>query len=172
MRALSLLLPIAVFAQTAAIESDRAVDFSKFHTFAIRDAEFTIKHVRMDSEPVRARLNAEIRKELEGKGLRFADAGKADIDIRYSLHTEETSRITRSASRARDRVDRDGRVRYSEAKLLIALRDTSTGSLLWRAYAKAEEKQNYAGRTSASLMELKLDQMVRKSFAKYPVKAK
>jgi hypothetical protein len=55
------------------------------------------------------------------------------------------------------------RVPYSEGTLVIDLRDPSTRSLVWRAIA-TEEKSD------ATKIEGKLDDMVKKSFNKYPPK--
>jgi len=65
----------------------------------------------------------------------------------------------------RGRGTRFVRVPFTEGTLVIDLRDPSTRSLVWRAIAR-EDKSN------AAKVEGKLDDMVRKSFDKYPPKAK
>jgi hypothetical protein len=55
------------------------------------------------------------------------------------------------------------RVPYNEGSLVIDLRDPSTRSLVWRSIASDSE------RDPAKLAD-KLDDMVRKSFEKYPPK--
>jgi hypothetical protein len=57
------------------------------------------------------------------------------------------------------------RVPYTEGTLVIDLRDPSTRSLVWRAIAREDKKD-------AAKVEAKLDDMVRKSFDKYPPKVK
>ena len=57
------------------------------------------------------------------------------------------------------------RVPYTEGTLVIDLRDTSTRSLAWRAIAREDK-------SDAAKIEGKLDDMVKKSFGKYPPKAK
>ena len=52
---------------------------------------------------------------------------------------------------------------YAEGTLVIDLRDPTTRSLVWRAIA-SEEKSD------SSKIEGKLDDMVKKSMAKYPPK--
>ena len=55
------------------------------------------------------------------------------------------------------------RVPYAEGTLVIDLRDTAKKSLVWRAVA-VEEKQD------PMKLQGKLDDMVKKSFEKYPPK--
>jgi hypothetical protein len=57
------------------------------------------------------------------------------------------------------------RVPYTEGTLVIDLRDTSTRSLVWRAIARQDK-------SDAAKIEGKLDDMVKKSFDKYPPKAR
>jgi hypothetical protein len=56
-------------------------------------------------------------------------------------------------------------VPYTEGTLVIDLRDGTTHSLLWRGIAR-EDKGD------AAKLQGKLDDMVRKSFDKYPPKPK
>jgi hypothetical protein len=55
------------------------------------------------------------------------------------------------------------RVPYAEGTLVIDLRDPRTHSLVWRAIATVEKND-------ASKIKGKLDDMVSKSFKKYPPK--
>lgn len=55
------------------------------------------------------------------------------------------------------------RVPYAEGTLVIDLRDTSTRSLVWRGIASVQKND-------ASKLRGKLDDMVGKSFKKYPPK--
>lgn len=57
------------------------------------------------------------------------------------------------------------RVPYTEGTFVIDLRDPTTRSLVWRAIARAEK-------SNAAQIEAKLDDMVKKSFEKYPRKPK
>ena len=55
------------------------------------------------------------------------------------------------------------RVPFTEGTLVIDLRDPATHSLVWRAIAREDKRD-------PSKIEGKLDDMVKKSFAKYPPK--
>ncbi len=57
------------------------------------------------------------------------------------------------------------RVPYTEGTLVIDLRDPSTRSLVWRAIAREQK-------SDAAKIEGKLENMVKKSFDKYPPKMK
>ena len=57
------------------------------------------------------------------------------------------------------------RVPYAEGTLVIDLRDPSTRSLVWRAIATEEQRD-------PTKLQGKLDNMVKKSFEKFPPKLK
>jgi hypothetical protein len=81
--ALGMLIACSAFAQKIEIESDATVDFSKFKTFAIRDARLNSKNPSLNSELVRKRLDADIQKYLGAKGLTFVASGPSDLNVRY-----------------------------------------------------------------------------------------
>jgi len=162
---LVILFSSLVFAQKIEIESDQAVDFSKFKTFAIRDGRLNSKNPSLNNELVRKRLDADIQKSLEAKGLRFVVSGASDLNVRYTLGA--VRKVEREVYPAgwRGWGTRVVRVPYTEGTLVIDLRDPSTRSLVWRAIAREEK-------SDAAKVEGKLDDMVRKSFDKYPPKIK
>lgn len=161
--ALGFLLAMAAHAQKVEVEFDQNVDFSKFKTFAIREGKLNSKNPSLNSDLVRKRIDGDIQKYLEAKGLEFAGEGRADLNVRYTLGAGRT--VTREAYPAgwRGLGTRVVRVPHTEGTLVIDLRDSATKSLVWRAIAR-EEKSN------ASQVEGKLDDMVRKSIEKYPPK--
>jgi Domain of unknown function (DUF4136) len=162
---LGLLVTLAAFAQKIEIESDQAVDFSKFKSFAIRDARLNSKNPSLNSDLIRKRLNADIQKSLEAKGLTFVASGPSDLNIRYTLGAAR--KVEREVYPAgwRGWGTRVVRVPYTEGTLVIDLRDPSTRSLVWRAIAREHK-------SDAAKIEGKLDDMVKKSFDKYPPKMK
>jgi hypothetical protein len=162
---LGLLAAMAAHAQKIEVEFDQNVDFTKFKTFAIRDGKLNSKNPSLNSELVKKRIDAEIQKYFEAKGLEFAGEGRSDLNVRYTLGAART--VTREAHPAgwRGMGTRVVRVPHTEGTLVIDLRDSATKALVWRAIAR-EEKSN------ASQVEGKLDDMVRKSIEKYPPKLK
>jgi hypothetical protein len=163
--ALGMLLALAAFAQKIEIESDAAVDFSKYKTFAIRDGRLNSTNPSLNSELVRKRLEADIEKYLGAKGLTFVPKELADLNVRYTLGAARKTEVEAYPAGWRGWGTRYVRVPYTEGTLVIDLRDPSSRSLVWRAIAREDK-------SDASKVEAKLDDMVKKSFNKYPPKAK
>ncbi len=163
--ALAGLLPLLMFAQKIEIESDQAVDFTKFKTFAIRDGRLNSKNPSLNSELVRKRIDADIKRALTSKGLTFVPSGVSDLNIRYTLGAGRKMETESYPAGWRGWGTRVVKVPYTEGTLVIDLRDPSTRSLVWRAIAREEKKD-------VSKLEGKLEDMVKKSFDKYPPKAK
>ena len=165
MLVLGLFLALTALAQKIEIESDQAVDFSKFKTFAIRDSRLNSKNPSLNNDLVRRRIDAGIRKALEAKGLAFVDSGQSDLNVRYTLGAVRKTELEAYPAGWRGWGTRVVRVPYTEGTLVIDLRDPSTRSLVWRAIARQDKGD-------AAKLEGKLDDMVRKSFDKYPPKGK
>jgi len=163
--ALGCLFVLGALAQKIEIESDASADFTRFKTFAIRDARLNSKNPSLNSELVRKRLNADIQKALEAKGLTFVESGRSDLNVRYTLGAVRKVETEAYPAGWRGWGTRVVKVPYTEGTLVIDLHDPSTRSLVWRAIARQEK-------SDAAKIEGKLDDMVRKSFDKYPPKAK
>jgi hypothetical protein len=162
---LGLLLASGAFAQKIQIESDAAVDFARFKTFAIREERLNSANPALNSELVKKQISGDIQKALEAKGLVFVPSGKSDLNVRYTLGAVRKTEIDTYPAGWRGWGTRVVRVPYTEGTLVIDLRDPSTRSLVWRAIAR-EDKGD------PSKIQGKLDDMVKKSFEKYPPKAK
>jgi hypothetical protein len=158
----SLLFTHSAWAQTVTIEFDQAVDFSKYKTFAIRAGELNSTNPALNSDLVKKQIENDIRRALEARGLEEA-SGRSDLNIRY--HFGAARKVEREVYPAGwyGLGRRVVRVPYSEGTLVIDLRDPSTRSLVWRAIS-TEEKSD------ATKIQGKLDDMVKKSFDKYPPK--
>ena len=162
---IGLLLASGAFAQKIQIESDGAVDFLQFKTFAIRDERLNSTNPALNNELTKKHINTDIQKALEAKGLVFVPSGKSDLNVRYTLGAVRKTEVDTYPAGWRGWGTRVVRVPYTEGTLVIDLRDPSTRSLIWRAIAR-EDKGD------ADKIEGKLDAMVKKSFDKYPPKAK
>jgi hypothetical protein len=162
--ALALLAALALSAQKVDVEFDKSAGFSTYRSFAIRDGRLNSKNPLLNSELIRKKLDGDIQKALEAKGLRFVGSGSSDLNVRYSLGSaqrRESEMVpTGPFGRARLR-----RVAYLEGTLVIDLRDSASKSLVWRSVAREQRK-------AAADIEGKLDDMVRKSIDKYPPKLK
>ena len=163
--ALAALCTFGAFAQKINIEADPAANFSRFHTFTIREGRVNSRSPLLNSDLTRKRLDADIQRFLSARGLTFVPSGRADLNVRYTLGAARKDEVEAYPAGWRGWGTRVVRVPYTEGTLVIDLRDPATHSLVWRAIAR-EEKRDPAK------VEGKLDDMVRKSFAKYPPKMK
>ena len=161
--ALALLLAAPAIAQKIEIEADAAADFTHYRTFAIRDGRLNSKNPSLNNELVRKRIEADIIKALQSKGLTLVSEGRTDLNVRYTLGAARQVETEAYPAGWRGWGTRIVRVPFTEGTLVIDLRDPTTRSLVWRAIAR-EDKSN------ASQVEGKLDDMVRKSIDKYPPK--
>ena len=152
------------WAQKVDIESDDSIDYSKYKTFRIGEGQLKSKAPSLNSDLTRRKIEGEIRKRLIEKGLSEA-SGQADLNVVFRLGSARRNEVEafpagRYGLRTRRVVNQ-----YTEGTLIIDLRDTSKRELVWRAVA-VEEKGD------PSKIADRLDDMVRKSFDKYPPKKK
>jgi hypothetical protein len=159
---LGLIAAGGAMAQKVTIESDRNADFSKYKTFAIRNGELNSKNPALNSDLVKKQIEADIIKDLTARGLTEA-SGRADLNVVYRFGSARKTEVETYPAGWYGWGTRVVRVPYSEGTLVIDLRDPATRSLVWRAIA-SEEKSD------ATKIQGKLDDMVKKSFEKYPPK--
>jgi hypothetical protein len=160
--ALALVAALApwAFAQKITTEFDETVDFSRFKTFDVREGQLNSGSPALNSELTKKRLEMEIQRALTARGLTRA-SGRADLNVFFSLGAQRRVETETYPAGWRGLRTRVARVPHAEGTLVIDLRDPTTRSLVWRGIATEEEPN------PAKLSE-KLDDMVRKSFAKYP----
>ena len=159
---LSLIFVPGAFAQKITVEFDQAVDFSKFKTFAIRDGQLRSPSPALNSELTKKRIEAEIERALTAKGLTKA-TGTTDLNVFYTLGSLRRMETETYPAGWRGRGTRVVRVPNTEGNLVIDLRDPTTRSLVWRGIATEEQ-------SNPSKLADKLDDMVKKSIARYPPK--
>ena len=159
---LGLLAAHGVFAQKITVEFDRDIDFSKYKTFAIRDGQLNSRSPALNSELVKKRIESDIERALTAKGLELT-TGRADLNVGYRFGALKKIELERYPAGWYGLGTRIVRVPFAEGTLVIDLRDPTTRSLVWRGIA-SEEKSD------ATKIEGKLDDMVKKSFDKYPPK--
>jgi hypothetical protein len=162
---IGLLIATAALAQKIEIESDQAADFTRYHSFAIRDGRLNSRNPSLNNDLIRKRIEADIQKYMEAKGLTFIPEGRADLNVRFTLVAARKVEAEVYPAGWRGWGTRVVRVPYTEGTLVIDLRDPSTRSLIWRAIAREDK-------SDAAKVESKLDDMVKKSFEKYPPKPK
>src|SRR5271165_2666859 len=81
---LSLLGTHGAFAQKVTVEFDRAADFSKYRTFAIRNGQLNSKNAALNSDLVKKQIEADIEHDLTAKGLTKA-TGPSDLNVRFTF---------------------------------------------------------------------------------------
>jgi hypothetical protein len=162
---LILLAGVSAFAQKITVEFDQAADFTRYKTFAIRDGQLNSKNPALNSELVKKQIEADIARNLAAKGLQMVASGPADLNVRYRFGSARKTEVDAYPAGWRGWGTRVVRRPYTEGTLVIDLRDPSTKSLVWRGIA-SEDKGD------ASKVQGKIDDMVKKSFDKYPPKVK
>jgi len=162
---LGLLAAQSARAQKITMEFDQSIDFSRYKTFAIRDGQLSSGNPALNSPLVKKQIEADIENDLTKKGLTMATTGTADLNVRYTFGAARKTEIEAYPAGWYGRGTRYVRVPYAEGTLVIDLRDPTNHSLVWRAIA-AEDKSD------ATKIQGKLDDMVKKSIDKYPLKKK
>ena len=161
---LAVLVASGALAQKITVEFDRAANFGKYHTFAIRGGQLNSKNPALNSDLVKKQIESDIARNLTARGLTPAD-GPADLNVRYHFGSARKTEVEAYPAGWRGWGTRVVRVPYAEGTLVIDLRDAGTRSLVWRGIA-AEENRD------PTRISGKLDDMVRKALAKYPPKMK
>lgn len=154
---------LGAWAQKVNVEFDQGIDFSKYKTFAIRAGNLNSKSPALNSELVKKQIDADIERSLTARGLELV-TGRSDLNVRYTLGSARRVETEAYPAGWRGWGTRIVRVPYAEGTLVIDLRDPATRSLVWRAIATEEQRD-------PTKLQGKLDNMVKKSFEKYPPKA-
>lgn len=162
---IALLLAPAAWPQKVEVEFDQDLNYAKFHTFAIRNGRLNSRNPSLNSELIRKRIDSDIHRFLEARGLVYVSEGKPDLNVVYTLGAVRKAEIETYPAGWRGWGTRVVRVPYTEGTLVIDFRDTGTRSLAWRAIVREEK-------SDASKIEAKLDDMVKKAIEKYPPKIK
>lgn len=160
---MSLLASHGALAQKVTVEFDQAADFSRYHTFAIRNGQLNSKNAALNSDLVKKQIEADIEQDLTAKGLMQVASGPSDLNVRYTFGSARKVETEAYPAGWYGWGTRIVRVPYAEGTLVIDLRDPATRSLVWRGIA-SEEKSD------AAKIEGKLDKMVKKALDKYPPK--
>ena len=154
-----------VFGQKIQTEFDDTADYTKFKTFRMENGFVRSNNPSLNNDLVRKKINADIERSLEEKGLSKVTSGIPDLTVRYTLGTPRAVETEVYPSGWRDWGSRVVKVPYTEGTLVIDLRSPVTRSLIWRSIARDDQND-------PSKIEARLDNMVKKAFQKYPPKQK
>jgi Domain of unknown function (DUF4136) len=152
----------AARAQKVTVEFDKAADFSKFKTFAIRGGQLNSRSPALNSPLLKKQIEADIAHDLTAKGLTQV-SGPSDLNVGYRFGQARKVEVETYPAGWYGRRTRAVRVPYAEGTLVIDLRDPSTRSLVWRGIASQEK-------SDPAKIAGKIDDMVKKSIDKYPPK--
>ena len=157
-----MVFPVTLGAQKVTIEFDEEHDFSDYKTFALLDGKIHSKNPSLNNDLVHRKIDAAIRKRLSGRGL-IEVASEPDLNVEYSLGSGNRSQVERYGAgwHGSRRVTHH----YTEGTLVLNLKDARKQELVWQATA-VEDKND------PTQIQAALDDMVRKSFEKYPPKKK
>lgn len=159
---LSLLSASGAFAQKITTEFDQAADFTTYKTFAIREVKLTSTNPVLNSDLIKKRIEAEIERALKAMGLTLV-AGPADLDLwcQFGSDSREDVDVVRGGGRGTG--PSVVRTPTTEGTLVIDLRNPATRALIWRGVATEQQRE-------AVRLQGRLENMVKKSIAKYPRK--
>ena len=158
------MLAVSAEAQKVIVQFDRNAGFSKYKTFAIRDGRLNSRNPALNSGLVKKRFDSDIERYLTARGLTEV-SDNPDLNVVYRFGSARKMKVETYPAGWYGWGTRAVRVPYAEGTLVIDLRDPSTHSLVWRAIS-SEDKED------PNKIEGKLDDMVKKSFDKYPPKIK
>jgi len=162
--AASLAAAQGVRAQKVTMEFDQDAPFSGYKTFTLREGHLNSKDPSLNGDLVKQQIDDDISKALTAKGLLEVPKG-ADLNVNYRLGAARKTEVETYPAGWWGMGTRVVRVPYAEGTLVIDLRDAQKHALVWRAIASVEK-------SDASKIQGKLDDMVKKSFEKYPPKKK
>ena len=151
-------------AQKVTMEFDQDAPFSDYKTFTVREGHLNSKDPALNSALVTQQIDDDISKALTAKGLLEVPKG-ADLNVNYRLGAARKTEVETYPAGWWGMGTRVVRVPYAEGTLVIDLRDAQRHALVWRAIASVEK-------SDASKIQGKLNDMVKKSFEKYPPKKK
>ena len=149
-------------AQKVAVESDRGTDFTAFRTFTVGEVKLTSTNPILNSDLVKKAIATELEKVLVARGLKAVPAG-GDVEavIEFGAVTKEDIELV--SGRGRGTGPQTIRTEVTTGTLIIDLRAGTGRSMVWRSVAV--DQQNSAARFSD-----RYDDIVKKSFEKYPPK--
>lgn len=165
---LGILMPALLVGQSLAqkitVEFDQGANFSSYKTYSFLKGQLNSNNPALNNDLVKKQIEADIDQNLMAKGL-TKDENSPDLHVVYTLGSERETELESYPAGWRGWGTRVVRVPYTEGTLVINLRDHHTHSLVWRGIARQDTDD-------PTKIEGKLGEMVKKTLAKYPPKAK
>jgi hypothetical protein len=157
------------FAQSVTYDYDRAVDFSRFRTYA------WTRGTNLEDELNHNRVVNAIEAQLAMKGLRRVESGeRADLLVAYHASFDKNLQINASSSGWGPYGLGGSRFASARAEeilvgtLVVEMVDASTHSIVWRGLASTDVNV----KASPEKREKNIHRAAEKLFRNYPPKAK
>jgi hypothetical protein len=151
-------LPLA--ADEMSVQMDPKADFSKFNTFAMRNARIETPRPELANTLFEKKLRNTIRDGLVARGLKEA-ASRPDLNVDFAISGQETSTTARSGLRGMGPVP----VRFTTGALVIDMTRFGESDPVWRGLYRDDE-------TTGSKLVQRLPEDARKLIDRYPRRAK
>src|SRR6188508_1316804 len=123
---------------------DRGVDLQRYRTFAIQPGPIALADTSTPDSTVQDRIRDALRRELERKGIVQTAVRKPDMIVTYAASSKEKREWIETAS-TDPHWSCCGYQFFPEdvehGTLIIDVIDGSSGELVWRAIAKAEDEE-------------------------------
>jgi hypothetical protein len=162
--ALPVLIILGCGTLTVRSDYDRAVDFTKFDTFAFF-IDLEGEDPTQASSLVSGRIKRSIEKDLLDKGLEMVEPTKADLLVAYHVMLQDKVSVDTYGYRYNPWGYTDVN-HYTEGMLVIDLVDAKTRESAWRGVANDVVKDP----TGSSATQERIDLIVNKIMRQYPPK--
>jgi hypothetical protein len=162
--AVAILSVSALLADQHSVDADTSADFTKYHTFAIRQGTINSNKPELKSPLVRQKIEDSIREQLTAKGL-HADPQSPDLIVNFRFGAADKREVESWPTGRWGRGRRTEVNRFTEGTLVIDILERDGKSLLWRGIYTDEEKD-------AAKLSKKLPDDIKKLFEEYPPKKK
>ncbi|SRR5579885_3486041 len=157
---LSALFILPLFADQKTVDSDPQADFSKYHTFAIRNGKITSKRPELNSTIIQKQIENDIRSQIRSKGF-IEQEQRPDLIVNFHFGSANKREVeTWPAGRFGWGRRRVVNLR-TEGTLVVDLLDRDSRELVWRGIYVDDE-------SNPSKLAKKLDDDVKKLFDKFP----
>ena len=121
---------------TVMTDFDEQADFNSYRTFGfLPQKERPDARSPLNNRFLRLRVEDAIQNEMEAKGFRFVDKGKADIRIAYHVSMRDKVRVDHYGYHPWRGPRHTEVTRYKQGTLIIDFVDTDEKVMVWRGWA-------------------------------------
>jgi hypothetical protein len=159
-----LFISVPLHADQKDTDFDPHTDFSKFKTFALRQAQLTAKAPELNSSLTRKKIEDAIRAQLTAKGLEEVQ-NRPNLVVNFRFGAADKRQVESFPAGRWGRRRRIETFRFTEGTLVVNLMDTEGRELVWRGIYRDDE-------SNPGKISNKLPDDVKKLFSDFPPKKK